>query len=78
MVDKGSTTQGKVTSVIGDIFKISHGYAGYILSNLANKDLQGFVEDCNDKHMVPWATVRKLGLKILPNIFLLELFPVHY
>jgi len=57
MVDKGSTTQGKVTSLISDIFKISHGYAGYILSNLANKDLQGFVEDCNDKHMVPWATV---------------------
>ena len=57
MVDKGSTTQGKVTSLIADIFKISHGYAGYILSNLANKDLQGFVEDCNDKHMVPWATV---------------------
>ena len=59
MVDKGSTTQGKVTAVIGDIFKISHGYAGYILSNLANKDLQGFVEDCNDKHMVPWATVSR-------------------
>ena len=58
MVDKGSTNQGKVTSIIGDIFQVHTGYAGYIISNLANKDIEMFVEDCNDKHMVPWAKVR--------------------
>ena len=58
MVDKGATNQGKVTTIIGDIFKVRTGYAGYIVSNLASKDIELFVEDCNDKHMVPWARVR--------------------
>jgi len=57
MVDDGCSTQGSITTIISDIFGIAHGYAGFILSNIANKDLKGFVEDCNDKHMVPWATV---------------------
>lgn len=55
IVDRGQTTQGKISELVSDIFNINHDYVGTLLSNLAKTDMAGTVEEINDKHSGPWA-----------------------
>ncbi|XP_067127456.1 dTDP-glucose 4,6-dehydratase [Centruroides vittatus] len=55
VVDKGESTQGKISSIISDIFNINHDYFGSAMSTLAKLDLNNLVEEINDKHLGPWA-----------------------
>lgn len=55
VVDPGDTTQGKITDIICEIFGVSHGYWGTAASFLAKADMQGAVQEINEKHLAPWA-----------------------
>lgn len=55
IVDKGNTTQGKISDLISDIFNINHDYLGTTFSALAKADMQSVLDDINDKHLTPWA-----------------------
>lgn len=55
IVDKGDTTQGKISDIVSDIFNINHDYFGTTLSTLAKVDMSSLVDDINDKHLGPWA-----------------------
>lgn len=55
VVDKGETTQGKISSIISEMFNINHDYFGCAMSTLAKLDLANLVEEINDKHLGPWA-----------------------
>lgn len=55
VVDEGDTTQGLISTLISDIFGISHDYYGYALSMICKADMSSVVEEGNDKHMGPWA-----------------------
>jgi len=57
--DKGDTTQGDISDILGNIFKIKTGFAGSILSNLAKLNMDSVVEDANDKHLKPWSDLIK-------------------
>lgn len=43
VVDKGQTTQGKVSSIISDIFDINHDYWGTAFTTLAKVRLKVFI-----------------------------------
>lgn len=53
--DKGSTTQGKISQLLSELFDIEYDFMGSILSNMARVNMTSVVEDINDKHMGPWA-----------------------
>lgn len=55
MVDRGDTTQGIVTELIGSLFQIEHGYFGTMMSNLAKLNMSGATEESNEKHLKPWS-----------------------
>ncbi|XP_035212900.1 dTDP-glucose 4,6-dehydratase-like [Stegodyphus dumicola] len=55
IVDKGDTTQGKISDIVSDIFNINHDYFGTTMSTLAKVDMSTLVDDINDKHLGPWA-----------------------
>ncbi|XP_058798681.1 UDP-glucose 4-epimerase isoform X2 [Phymastichus coffea] len=55
LVDNGNSTQGSISSIISEIFNINHDYWGNTLSSIAKMDMNGVVEEINDKHMEPWA-----------------------
>lgn len=56
VVDKGNSTQGKISELVSDLFNINHDYVGNIMSNIAKQtDMAGLVEEINDKHLGPWA-----------------------
>ncbi|CAL1300957.1 unnamed protein product [Larinioides sclopetarius] len=55
IVDKGNTTQGKISDIVSDIFNINHDYFGTPMSSLAKMDMTNLVEEINDKHLGPWA-----------------------
>ncbi|XP_065886114.1 uncharacterized protein [Dysidea avara] len=55
LVDKGDTSQGKVTSLISELFQTRHDYFGTVLSNLAKLHLSEAVQESNEKHMAPWS-----------------------
>ncbi|XP_013771849.1 uncharacterized protein LOC106457008 isoform X1 [Limulus polyphemus] len=76
VVDKGDTTQGKMSSIISEIFNINHDYWGSAMSTLAKTDMKSLVEDINDKHMGPWAELcNKDGISNTPlNPYLYEEF----
>ncbi|XP_076322769.1 uncharacterized protein LOC143231878 isoform X3 [Tachypleus tridentatus] len=76
VVDKGDTTQGKVSSIISEIFNINHDYWGSAMSTLAKTDMKSLVEEINDKHMGPWAELcNKDGISNTPlNPYLYEEF----
>jgi nucleoside-diphosphate-sugar epimerase len=57
IVDEGDTTQGYLTEIISDIFNINHDYWGTTFSTLAKLDMNDVIEEINDKHLGPWATV---------------------
>ncbi|XP_029644572.1 dTDP-glucose 4,6-dehydratase isoform X3 [Octopus sinensis] len=55
IVDKGDTTQGKISELISTIFNIEHEFVGSTMSSLAKLNMNSIVEEINDKHMEPWA-----------------------
>ncbi|KAI1407091.1 NAD(P)-binding protein [Hypoxylon sp. FL1857] len=55
VVDKGSTSQGVVADIIGQVFGIETGFQGQLLSNLARLNMDSVVDDVNDDVLGPWA-----------------------
>ncbi|KAI1499205.1 hypothetical protein F5X99DRAFT_294922 [Biscogniauxia marginata] len=55
VVDKGSTTQGTVASIIGQVFGVEWGFQGALVSNLARLNMDSLVDDVNDDVLGPWA-----------------------
>lgn len=55
LADKGDTSQGKITSLISQIFNVNYDYFGTVLSNLAKLNLTEAVQESNEKHMAPWS-----------------------
>lgn len=57
VVDTGETTQGHLSTLISEIFGVSHEFLGTAFSHIAKLDAADLVEDINDKHMAPWAHI---------------------
>jgi len=55
VVDQGTTTQGTIATIIGQIFGIKTGFQGQLLSNLARLSMDNIVDDVNDDVLGPWA-----------------------
>ncbi|KAI1142871.1 NAD(P)-binding protein [Hypoxylon sp. FL0543] len=55
VVDKGSTSQGVVADIIGQVFGIETGFQGQLMSNLARLNMDSVVDDVNDDVLGPWA-----------------------
>ncbi|KAI2465047.1 hypothetical protein F4781DRAFT_439062 [Annulohypoxylon bovei var. microspora] len=55
VVDKGTTNQGVVAGIIGEVFGIETGFQGQLLSNLARLNMDSVVDDVNDDVLGPWA-----------------------
>jgi nucleoside-diphosphate-sugar epimerase len=55
VVDKGTTTQGKMAELIGEIFGIRTGFQGTLISSFAKLNMDSVVEDVNDELLGPWA-----------------------
>lgn len=55
VVDKGVTTQGAMAEIIGEVFGISTGFQGQIISTFAKLNLDSVVDDVNDELLGPWA-----------------------
>ncbi|KAK4165783.1 hypothetical protein QBC43DRAFT_28465 [Cladorrhinum sp. PSN259] len=55
IVDKGVTTQGTMSEIIGEIFGIETGFQGTVISSFAKLNLDSVVDDVNDELLGPWA-----------------------
>ncbi|KAK7970033.1 hypothetical protein PG988_009106 [Apiospora saccharicola] len=55
VVDKGSTTQGNVANLIGEMFEIQTGFQGQFISTFARMNMDSVVDDINDELLGPWA-----------------------
>ncbi|CAH1788497.1 unnamed protein product [Owenia fusiformis] len=55
LVDKGDTTQGKISELVSEVFDINHDYVGTAMSSLAKLNFKSVAEDINEKHMMPWS-----------------------
>lgn len=55
VVDKGVTTQGTMADIIGEVFGISTGFQGSLISTFAKLNLDSVVDDVNDELLGPWA-----------------------
>ncbi|KAL2757659.1 hypothetical protein ACRALDRAFT_1060984 [Sodiomyces alcalophilus JCM 7366] len=55
VVDKGTTTQGTMADIIGELFKIETGFQGQLISTFARLSLDSVVDDVNDELLGPWA-----------------------
>jgi len=59
LADKSDTDQEKINKVLEQIFNISTGFVGGLVSNMIKVNFKGVVEDINDKHMKPWSELCK-------------------
>ncbi|KAK8088372.1 hypothetical protein PG997_003333 [Apiospora hydei] len=55
VVDKGTTTQGTVANLIGEMFDIQTGFQGQFISTFARMNMDSVVDDINDELLGPWA-----------------------
>ncbi|KAK0631904.1 hypothetical protein B0T14DRAFT_418793 [Immersiella caudata] len=55
VVDKGTTTQGAMAEIIGQVFGIETGFQGQLISTFAKLNLDSVVDDVNDEVLGPWA-----------------------
>ncbi|KAI0147567.1 NAD(P)-binding protein [Xylariaceae sp. FL1272] len=55
VVDKGSTTQGTMANIIGEVLGVKQDFQGQLLSNFAKLNMDSVVEDVNDDVLGPWA-----------------------
>ncbi|KAI2626313.1 hypothetical protein GGS21DRAFT_529849 [Xylaria nigripes] len=63
VVDRGTTTQGAMAQIIGDVFGIKWAFQGQILSNFARLNMDSVVDDVNDDVLGPWADLlREAGI----------------
>jgi len=67
LVSPSPSTQGDVSSALGEVFGVKTGFHGTIVSNLARTRMDLAVADANDQHMGPWlAALRDAGIKFSP------------
>lgn len=52
-MDDADSTQGSISNILSDLFKVKVDYYGTIVSAVV--DLAGAADDANDKHLGPWA-----------------------
>ncbi len=57
IVDNGETSQGHLSTLISEIFNVNHEFLGTAFSTIAKLDAQDLIEEINDKHMTPWASI---------------------
>lgn len=55
VVDKGTTTQGTLATIIGKLFSIETGFQGQLVSTFARLNLDSVVDDVNEEILGPWA-----------------------
>jgi len=62
VVDKNSTTQGKVNEILTELFGIKCDYFGAVASKLAKTiGLKGIAAEANEKHLKPWSDLCREG-----------------
>ncbi|CAG0915012.1 unnamed protein product [Notodromas monacha] len=67
LVDDNCSNQESINQVIHQLFGIKYEYLGAALSTFAKLDLDGVVEEVNEKHMIPWAEMcQKSGVENTP------------
>ncbi|KAK9503946.1 hypothetical protein O3M35_010398 [Rhynocoris fuscipes] len=57
VADDSKSTQGSITDAIASIFNIEYGYWGNAASSLCKLEMELVVDEVNDKHLGPWATI---------------------
>lgn len=63
VVDKGSTTQGTMANIIGDVFGLRTGFQGQLISRFARLNMDSVVADVNEEVLGPWAELlREAGI----------------
>lgn len=55
VVDKGNTSQGTMSEIVGQIFEIETGFHGTLISTFARMNIDSVVDDINDETLQPWA-----------------------
>lgn len=60
IVDDSESTQGSINDILSEIFNINTDYLGVLKSTITKVDVNGVIEEINDKHMLPWAEVCQL------------------
>ncbi|KAI9745117.1 MAG: hypothetical protein M1818_001395 [Claussenomyces sp. TS43310] len=55
LVDKGNTSLGTISDLIGSIFGIETGFQGTLISAFARLNLDSVIDDINDETLQPWA-----------------------
>lgn len=55
LADKNESTQGSISDLVCQIFKIKYDFFGSVISNMARLNMSGTVEDSNEKHLAPWS-----------------------
>lgn len=55
VVDRGSTSQGTLASIISQVFGIKTGFQGSLISQFAKMNLEHVVDDLNEDILQPWA-----------------------
>ena len=55
IVDRGSTSQGTLASIISQVFGIKTGFQGSLISQFAKLNLEHVVDDLNEDILQPWA-----------------------
>lgn len=53
VVDDADSTQGSISDLLAELYKINVDYYGNVVSSVV--DLNGAAEDLNDKHLTLWA-----------------------
>ena len=55
IVDKGSTSQGTLADIIGEIFRIETSFQGALIAAFAKFNLDRVVDEVNEDVLQPWA-----------------------
>jgi hypothetical protein len=59
VADSGDTDQGKVCSMLANMFGIKVGYHGMLINNAARLKMNYACEAANEKHLEPWNDLTK-------------------
>ena len=61
-----ATAQGHIAKIFSEMFGVSIGYQGKIVSNLARVRMDTVVETANDNHLRPWMWMLDVRRRSLP------------